>query len=108
MKRDSDDHVRLPHAGHCSKPISKQASQSKHRAKRANGKCTRGAAFSTGLRGRMKHFKAQCGCHEEKRQNIQQLCVLTALLLAKCGSPIDVFVASCPRLWLRSHAPSRS
>jgi len=77
MKRDSDDHVRLPHAGHCSKPISKQASQSKHRAKRANGKCTRGAAFSIGLRGRMRHLKAQCGCHEEKRQNIQQLCVLT-------------------------------
>ena len=53
MKRDSDDHVRLPQAGHCSKPISKHASQSKHRARRANGKCTRGAAFSIGLRGRM-------------------------------------------------------
>jgi hypothetical protein len=37
MKRDSGDHVSLPHAGHWLGPISKQTSQSTQRARRCSG-----------------------------------------------------------------------
>jgi hypothetical protein len=38
--RATEAHIRLPQAGHISRPISKHVSQSRHRARRPNGRCS--------------------------------------------------------------------